>query len=267
MNKTLSIVKVPAAALVALSIALIGCGSGGGSDAATATTEAKPKPTTTETEATTTTELVRAEKNTATLATAGVYGTDDVPDGWTVGTEAIDYSKGTKADECSNPVDGPFYQLPSGAIAGGPSFAVADGAIHLGSTAAVFNDEADAKEWTSFVQTDEFVECQRAAFEESANDSGEVEYIIKVATTEEATAGLGTAGFERTTGYEYVVDGEVTAQVYVNSYRVGRAVLTVQLDVGPVALEELDAVVAAESELRGVVFERLARLQGVEEPG
>ena len=94
-----------------LVLAACGDGSGGTSDRSSERTTTTRRTTTTN--LTTTTEAAQADAATAAASAAKVFELDDLPEGWTVATEAPPYeTKGLAIDECSNPADGPLAALP-----------------------------------------------------------------------------------------------------------------------------------------------------------
>ena len=262
-----------AAALVAgLTLALAACG-GGSSDGASGGSEAGGTPTTTPAETTTTeattttTEVPEADADTVALVEASQFTAEDLGEGWKRFADGEDDERDddAEADECLDPADGELAALPDGARATGAIFEYGDEPIYVRSNVAVLPDEETAEDLIAFLATDEYQECLRADVEESNRpESGD--YAVADGTTDEMRATVGSQGTEDVALFEGSVDGELQSQIYLTTYRIGRAVVWVQLDVGGTEAATLDQALTGEAAARGTTFERAAGAQGIAAP-
>ena len=261
----------PAAALVAgLILVLAACGgSSSGSDAGgkeTTTTKATSS-TTEEPTTTTTTEPPKADAETVALVETTGFTEADLGEGWKEFAKGEDYEgdSGEEIDECLNPADGELKQLADGAKATGAIFQYADQPLYVRANVAAFPDEAAAKDWIAFITTDDYQECLRADVEE-ANRPEKGEWTVADGTTDEMRADVGSYGLEDVGLFEGSLDGAVQSQIYLSTYRVGRVVVWVQLDVGAADEAALDTAVQGEADARSTAFERAATAQGIPAP-
>ena len=258
----------PLAALaVVAALALAGCGgSSSGSDGSAATTTTKASASTTEAP-TTTTEAPKADAETVALVETAGFTVADLGEGWKEFAKGEDYDKDSTEDidDCLNPEDGELQQLPDDASATGAIFQYADQPVFVRSNVAAFPDEAAAKAWISFITTDDYQECLRADVE-VANKPETGDWKVTDGTTDEMRADVGSFGTEDVALFEGSVDGETTSQIYLSTYRIGRVVVWVQLDVGAADEAALDTAVQGEAAARGTAFERAASAQGIPAP-
>lgn len=208
--------------------------------------------------ATTTTTPAQADETTAQLAAGLVFAEDDFPDGWTVAVEPLDYAtKGIAVDECLNPAGGLLAAVPRGATVSGPTMKSPDVPFFISTWSATFPDEATAIAWSEELDTDERTECQRSRIEKGAADGVEV----RTVTSPESAATVGQDHRVAVAEYELTKDDEVVSLVHQSAYRVGRTVVTVRIEVGPMQPEQQDAGLAVEAQLRGTVFDRVTEIE------
>ena len=261
-----------AAALAAgLALVLAACGgssevSSGGSGGKGSSTSRQVE-TTTPAASTTTTEVAEADAETVALVASSQFAVDDLGEGWTRFADGEGYGRedDEEPDECLSPEDGELAALPDGARASGAIFQYGEEPIYVRSNVAAFPDEEAARGWVAYTKTDEHRRCLRADIE-SANrpESGTFEVID--ATTDEMRATVGSYGTEDVALFESMVDGEMQSQIYLTTYRVGRVVVWVHIDVGGTEAETLDRALADEAAARGITFDRAAAAQGIAAP-
>lgn len=241
---------------VLLLAALAACG-GGSSDAggATATTtEAPAKTTTTAKASTTTTEAPKADAATQAEAASRIFAEEDFPDGWTVAVEAPPYDrKGIKQDDCLAPEGGPISKLPLGAAAGGPTMKAPDADAFVGSWAATFADEAQAAAYVQQITSPENATCTAKTLQ--AGGKGRKDFAVKVTSAPPEERGVGQDHRVASNSYELSEAGEAVSILYVDSYQLGRTVVTVNLELGGMTQEQADAASAVEAQLRAATFD------------
>ncbi|MCU1369889.1 MAG: hypothetical protein JWO77_1083 [Ilumatobacteraceae bacterium] len=244
-----------AAALVAV---LAACG-GGSSDAdATASSTSRPaaaQTTTTEKPTTTTTEAPKADPATRAEAASRVFDEGDFPEGWTVAVKPLDYAgEGIDDDDdCTNPDGGPLSKIPLGAAAGGPTMRAPGYPAFISSWAATFEDEAQATAFSEQVATPEHAACTAEALQ-AAGGKGRKDYKVTVTSGPPAERGVGQDHRVAADSFEISDGGEVASIVYTDTFQVGRTVVTVNLELGPMTDEQGAAASAVEAELRGKKF-------------
>jgi len=241
-----------------LAVSLVSC-SGGSSDAGgakTTTSKAAPaKTTTTAKPTTTTTEAPKADPATKAEAASRIFAEEDFPDGWTVAVKPLDYAgKGIdEDDDCTNPDGGPLSKIPLGAAAGGPTMRAPDVPAFISSWAATFEDEAQATAFSEQLATDEHATCMAETLQASGGKDRE-DYQVKVTSGPPEERGVGQDRRVAADSYEISEGGEVISIVYIDSFQIGRTVVTVNIELGPMTEEQGAAASAVEAELRGKKF-------------
>lgn len=240
------------AGVVGLSL-LVLAACGGTSSGSDGSSERSPERTTT-TQRTTTTEAAKADAATAAASAAKVFELGDLPEGWTVATEAPPYAtKGLKIDECSNPADGPLAALPLGAIVGGPTLKAPDVDYYLTTWAATFPTEEDATTYAESRNTADAGLCQAEALE-AANGKGTQDFSVEPLLQPDAANGVGQDHRVAAQRFEFRQGEQVTSTMAIDTYQLGTTVVTVQVQLGPMSQAEADAAGAVEAEVRGNAF-------------
>lgn len=238
--------------LLVLALAACGGGSSAASDERTPTSEATTSTTAKPT--TTTTEVPKADEATKAEAASRVFAEDDFPDGWTVQAEALPYDrKGIKADDCIAPPGGPISKLPLGAAAAGPTMRAPDVDAFVGSWAATFADEGQAEAYVDQIAAPEIAVCTAEMLEQGGKDRKDFTAVVTSADPEEA--GVGQDRRVAANSYELREAGDPVSVLYIDSYRIGRTVATVTIELGGMSQEQADAVTAAEAQLRAEAFD------------
>jgi hypothetical protein len=239
---------------IVLVLGLAACG--GSSDAGgggTTTTKAAAGTTTTAKPTTTTTEAPKADEATKAEAASRIFTEDDFPEGWTVAVKALPYDrKGIKADDCINPKGGPISTLPLGAAAGGPTMKAPDANAFVGSWAATFADEDQAAAFVDQITSPENATCTAKTLQ--AGGKGRKDFAVKVTSKSPEESGVGRDHRVASNSYELSEAGEVVSILYVDSYQIGRTVVTVNLELGGMTDEQAAAASAVEAQLRGEKF-------------
>ena len=240
-------------ALPLLLVVTIAAGCGGvGSDTSPSevtTTKPKAETTTTAEATTTTTEAPEADAATKAEAASRVFAEGDFPDGWTVAVEAPPYDrKGIATDDCINPKGGPVSKLPLGAAAGGPTMKAPDADAFIGSWAATFADEAQAEAYVAQITAPEHATCTAKRL--TANGKDRKDFAAKVTTKPADQTGVGVDQRVASDSYELSEGGQVVSILYVESYRIGRTVVTVTTELGPMEQQQADAAAAVDAKLR-----------------
>jgi len=239
--------------LLVAALAACGGGSSAASKETASTTEPPAKTTTTAEPTTTTTEVPKADEATRAEAAARVFAEEDFPEGWTVEAKALPYDReGIKADDCINPEGGPVSELPLGAAAGGPTMRAPDVDAFLSSWAATFADDAQAAAYVDQITAPEFAVCTAEALEEGGKDRKDFTAVVTSKAPEDA--GVGQDHRVAANAYELQEGGETVSILYVDSYLVGRTVVTATLELGGMTQEQADAVSAVDAQLRAKAF-------------
>lgn len=239
----------------ALVVGLAACGSGG-SDASApeaATSEARATSTTKAT--TTTTEVPKADEATRAEAASHVLAEEDFPEGWTVVSEALPYdTKGIKGDDCINPKGGPVSEVPLGSAAGGPTMRAPGADGFVSSWAVTFEDEAQAARFTQQLTSPDHATCTAKVLQTGGAKDRE-DFAVKVVPGDPGARGIGQDHRIAADAYALTEGGEPVSNVYIDSFRIGRTVATVTIELGPMTQEQADAVTAAEAQVRTKVFD------------
>lgn len=237
-----------------LVVALAACGGGSSAASKEAATTTEATTTTTAKPTTTTTEAPKADAATKAEAASRVLAEEDFPAGWTVQSAALPYDrKGIKADDCIAPEGGPISKLPLGAAAAGPTMRAPDVDAFVGSWAATFADEAQAGAYIEQITAPENATCTAATLEQGGKDRKDFTAVVTSKAPEEA--GVGQDHRVAANAYELREGGEPVSILYIDSYQVGRTVVTVTIELGGMSQEQADAVTAVEAQLRAEAFD------------
>ncbi len=245
---------MPSLLATALAVALASCG-GGSSDAggAASTTTNPPTAKTTTTIESTTTTVPEADQATQDEAASRIFREADFPEGWTVAVKAVPYAtKGIKVDDCISPEGGPLSGLPLGAAAGGPTMRAPDADYFITSWAATFEDEAQATAFAEQVQTPEHAACMADTLEAGGKDRKD--FSVAVTSAPNAERGVGEDHRVASDSYELREGDQVTSIVYIDTFQLGRTVVTVNSELGPMTQEQSDVASAVEAGLRSQRF-------------
>lgn len=242
-----------------LVVALAACGGGSsdaGGDAAPTTTKpaAEQATTTTEASTTTTTEVPEADDETKAEAASRILAADAFPDGWTEAVEPPAYAtEGVKIDDCINPEGGPLSEVPLGAAAGGPTMRAPEVDYFVSSWAVTFADEAQATAYAEQIAADGHGDCLAESLQE-AGSAGREDYAVELTSAPPAERGVGQEGRVAANSFELNEGGEVLSTLYIDSFQVGRTIVTVNIELGPMTQEQADAASAVEADLRAQAF-------------
>ncbi|MEJ2858253.1 MULTISPECIES: hypothetical protein [unclassified Saccharothrix] len=211
---------LPAVAVAALVLG--GCGSGEESTAPSVTGDPPSSAQTT---------TPTADPATTALAQAAVLTPADLGGPWTV-FRPESAAEVLAPGDCG--YDSAYAKLPLSARHVGPQLQRGEAKWYVSSAAAVFPDEAGAKEWVEIRKSGEYVECRRAALEKEQKDAGDQRLSVKTAET--TGPGLGQNGYEGYVRYQLHADTGGGVQPANGSfsrhtYRVGRTVISVSVDV------------------------------------
>jgi hypothetical protein len=240
--------------LLVVALAACGGGSSDGADDAATTTKPPAKTTTTAKATTTTSEVPQADAATKAEAASRVFAEDVFPDGWTVEVEAQPYEEeGIKQDDCISPAGGPISKLPLGAAHGGPTMRAPDVDAFVGSWAATFADEAQAAAYVEQITAPENATCTAATLEQGGK--GRKDFTVVVTSKSPEESGVGQDHRVAANSYELREGGQAVSALYIDSYLVGRTVVTVSLELGGMTQEQATAVSDAEAALRAQVLD------------
>ena len=169
--------------------------------------------------------------------------------------EALPYEeKGFGVDDCINPEGGALDRLPIGSAVGGPTMKAPDIDYFVSSWAVTFPDEAAASAWAATLDTEEHRECQRAALE-AANGKGIEDFEVATKPYDAIERGIGRDHRVAAAAYDFLQSGQATSSMYVDVFQVGRTVITVQVQLGPMTQAEADAASEVEAGLRTTHFD------------
>jgi hypothetical protein len=240
---------------VLVVVALASCGGGSGGDAATATTTAdEAKATTTTEAATTTTEVPEADAATKAEAASRILAAEAFPDGWTETAEPAPYeTEGIKIDDCFNPEGGPLSEVPLGGAVGGPTMRAPEVDYFVTSWAVTFADEAQATAYAEQIAGDGHGACM-AELLQAAGEEGREDYAVKLTSVPPAERGVGQDQRVAANSFELSAGGQVLSTLYIDSFQVGRTIVTVNVELGPMTQEQADAATAVADDLRVQAF-------------
>lgn len=164
------------------------------------------------------------------LATAMTLQTADFDEPWTVFTEAGPFI--VTPAVCSYRPDGAMTRLPNGAAQRGPMLQMGTDPAFVSSSALAFPDETSAQEYVDVVNSDEWAECVRKGIDDGQVALGETD--VEVAVADRTVDGLGEAGLEGYLRLTLSNEEGVFDQVIYQTYRIGRVVGLVTLEIGAV---------------------------------
>ncbi|WP_421118268.1 hypothetical protein ACE2AJ_12745 [Aquihabitans daechungensis] len=198
--------------------------------------------------------MPEADQATKDEAASRIFAEEDFPAGWTVAVKPVPYAtKGIKVDDCISPEGGPLSELPLGAAAGGPTMRAPDADYFITSWSATFADEAQAAAFAEQVQKPEHATCMAETLE-AGGGKDRKDFSVAVTSGPDAERGVGQDHRVASDSYELREGDEVVSIVYIDTYQLGRTVVTVNNELGPMTQEQSDAASAVEAELRGKTF-------------
>ncbi|MGN6694784.1 MAG: hypothetical protein ACTHN0_11475, partial [Aquihabitans sp.] len=167
---------------------------------------------------------------------------------------ALPYEEeGIKQDDCISPAGGPVSKLPLGAAHGGPTMRAPGVNAFVGSWAATFADEAEAAAYVDQITAPENATCTAATLEEGGK--ARKDFTVAVTSKGPEESGVGQDHRVAANSYELREGGEPVSVVYIDSYLVGRTVVTVSLELGGMTQEQANAVSDVEAKVRAQVLD------------
>ena len=230
--------------------------------AATSTQAAATVPestaTSTSTAPTTVPDTRPLDETAQALALAGTLVADDFPEPWTLYSPGGEFPPDPSA--CSYRPDGPTTRVARGGGQFGPTMQFGDTDSFVSSAASVFADEADAMEFITIVNTDEWGTCRAEQLQQTQLDNGFDDITVQVTSRTSDT--LGQGGFEAYAEFSYTdADGNLTRVVLISYYRIARTVITVIQEYGALSDAESTTFLDDTYNALSAAYDRVNALQ------